>query len=82
MPAVLITKLGPYNEEKNPELICEVCKCNRKEEELNFNRLIFEHPDDPQYIVDIALNLCVYCEENFVGNATMNRVHDTFNPSN
>ena len=81
MPDVMIKKLGPYNKENNPELICEVCRKHRNEEELNYSLMVYPHPDDETYIVDLYLNLCKVCLNDFIGNATINRVTDMLNPN-
>jgi len=78
MPEVMIRKLGPFNKETNPELICETCRQYKEEEELDFTALIFPHPEDDTKMVSIALNVCKTCINEFIVNSPMNRVKDTF----
>jgi len=43
--------------------------------------MVYPHPDDETYIVDLYLNLCKVCLNDFIGNATINRVTDMLNPN-
>lgn len=78
MPNVLIKRLGPYNREANPELICEYCREYRNEEDLDFTTAVFRSLKNEEDIVVATLNICKSCVNGFINNTTLNKIRDTF----
>jgi len=78
MPTAILKVIGPYDEECNGELICEMCDEYTDEERLEYVLLAFKHPEDEKALVASYMNMCFKCKDNIINNSTMNRIKDTF----
>lgn len=76
MPKAVIKILGPYSEENNPELICEMCKEDKTEEALQLVAIGFESPKTEEGIAVAVMNLCDKCFKTIIKNGPVNMIQD------